>query len=104
MEDTMKNTQIPYEKITLLRRKEKFTNTTENMYEEVLPTRASIKRLGLKDGELLFEVVIPKPPPKFSKLPLSAIRWDTCDYEFKTLFKECDKLHLKAVVGRKFLQ
>jgi hypothetical protein len=88
------------EKITLLRRKEKFTSTTDSIYDEVLHTRAAIKHLGINDGEHLLEVIMRKPPPRVSKMPLAALRWNDDCYVLRSLLKDHGSMRMTGIFSK----
>ncbi|MDR3224437.1 MAG: hypothetical protein LBT03_02575 [Holosporales bacterium] len=85
-----------HEKAILLIDNKDTSNTTTNMYIEILTTRAAIFHLG--KGE--YEIIIPKPPPKLEKTPFSAIRLEGIDYRYKGPFKEYRERYQRGFVQR----
>ncbi|MDR2458706.1 MAG: hypothetical protein LBD43_01255 [Holosporales bacterium] len=89
----MFNISSLHKKIILLEDNTDMTATTVSMYRETFPTRGTITSIGkTDDGKELFDVVLIKPPSKFSGTRFSAI---SCD-------GECFRLitHLKTYRGR----
>ncbi len=82
------------EKITLLKNSKKIDETTVNRFDTLLKARASIRAVNSD----MFEVIILKPPAKFSNTSVSAIKWNDSEYIYVSPITEYKVKFLKGNV------
>ncbi|MDR2666608.1 MAG: hypothetical protein LBB34_00605 [Holosporales bacterium] len=87
------------ETMTLLVYNEDTSQTTGNMYSEIVNIRGSARLLGVdEDFKEIFEVIILKPPAKFQNVAFTALKWNGQYYRYNSKLREYKGDFLKCSI------
>ncbi|GHT89222.1 hypothetical protein FACS1894113_3710 [Alphaproteobacteria bacterium] len=87
------------EKVTMLETNIVHNQTSFEKFNECFETRASVKAMQCSlDLGSTFELIILKPPTRFSQTNFSAIKWRNNIYEIKSQLKTIKNKFLKGTV------